>query len=266
MEKSSELPVPANNLEVDEHVPKLHENHCLIGKILSDRPLDQTLVKSFTQREWNCKSGLTVLNIGRNMFVFIFQDKQDLTYVLKNRPWTVMGSLLMLSVCSSDKVPNELIFSYSSFWVQAHGLPMNYLTLENGSKIGALLGVFVCDWQISCRRFLRLRVVVDVRKPILMGFWLKRCGLPNVWVDFKICISFEQISADMEFDQPHDAESISIRIPLQRLIINSIDSTIMLMNCAIICSRITSEDESECNWTRLFFIMSASICSERSFV
>ncbi|KAL0383616.1 UNVERIFIED_CONTAM: hypothetical protein Scaly_0648900 [Sesamum calycinum] len=97
-----------------------------------------------------------------------------------------MGGLLMLSHCTSDKVPNELSFSYSAFWVQAHGLPMNYFTLQNWSTIGALLGVFLhVDCQNSCRRFLRLRVVVDVRKPILTGFWLKRCGLPNVWVDFK---------------------------------------------------------------------------------
>ncbi|KAL0435602.1 UNVERIFIED_CONTAM: hypothetical protein Sradi_0268100 [Sesamum radiatum] len=334
MEKSE---LPDINLELDEHVGrKLYENHCLIGKILSDRPLDQTLVKSFTQREWNCKSGLTVSNIRHNMFVFFFQDKEELSYVLKNRPWTVMGGLLILSHCASDKVPNDLSFSYSAFWVQAHGLPMNYFTLQNGSKIGALLGVFVsADYQISYRRFLRLRVVVDVRKPILTGFWLERCGLPNVWVDFKYeklgvfcyrcgrigknfwscnfpagngkfgpwlradswdhdCAADDQatlrlvdtladrndvttliavkkaktavvdeslnldISANMEFDQPHEAESISTRILLQRFIINSIDSTIMLMNCAIIYSRMTSEDESECNWT-LFFTMSAYV-------
>ncbi|KAK6164465.1 hypothetical protein DH2020_001329 [Rehmannia glutinosa] len=188
MEKSE---LSAIKLEADKEVSKIYENHCLIGKILLLRPVDQTLVKNFTQEEWKCKRGLTVSTISRNMFMFIFQDKEDLASVLKNRPWTIMGGLLMLSVCTSGEVPNELNFSYSAFWVQAHGLPLDYLTNQNGSKIGELLGTFVyTDWEIccgkfSCRKFLRLKVVLDVRKPILTGFWLKRNGLPDVWIDFK---------------------------------------------------------------------------------
>ncbi|KAI3449766.1 hypothetical protein Pfo_006431 [Paulownia fortunei] len=188
MERSE---LSAINLEVDEEVTKEYENQCLIGKILLHRPLDQTLVKSFAEREWKCKRALTVSNISRNMFMFIFQDREDLANVLKNRPWTILGGLLMLTACTSGEVPHELKFSYSAFWVQAHGLPLNYLTLQNGSKIGRLLGILVyterqiCCGKISWRKFLRLRVILDVRKPILTGFWLKRSGLPNIWIDFK---------------------------------------------------------------------------------
>lgn len=180
------------NLRVDEEATKVYETHCLVGKILLHRPIAQALVKSFTHREWKCENGLTVSNISPNMFMFIFQDRDDLANVLKNRPWTIMGGLLVLSPCRSGELPHELKFSYSAFWVQAHGLPLNYLTMENVSKIGEILGVFVStDWDVSCvklscSKYLSLRVIVDVRKPILTGFWLKRHGsMPDIWIDFK---------------------------------------------------------------------------------
>ncbi|KAL7113084.1 hypothetical protein ACP275_04G041700 [Erythranthe tilingii] len=192
MEKT-ELSIPPINLEVDEEVTKVYENQCLIGKILLPWSVDQTLVKSFTHTNWNCRLGLTVTKISRNMFMFVFQDQKDLTNVVKNTPWTIMGTgLMILSTCSSGEVTRELEFSYSPFWVQAHGLPLNYLTRRNGSNVGSILGTFICsDWHVSCvkisdKGYLRLRVSLDVRKPILTGFWLNRPGsLTRVRVDFK---------------------------------------------------------------------------------
>ncbi|KAK4482335.1 hypothetical protein RD792_009488 [Penstemon davidsonii] len=71
---------------------------------------------------------------------------------------------------------------------KAHGLPLHYLTPENGFKIGSFLGVFVCNDKNSLengmdfrKKFIRLRVILDIRKPLVSGFWLKQ----GIWVDFK---------------------------------------------------------------------------------
>ncbi|CAA0832173.1 Unknown protein [Striga hermonthica] len=182
----------AINLETDQELTKIHENNCLIGKILHYKPLDEALVKSFVRGEWKCENGLTVSQISRNLFMFVFQDNKDLANVLNNRPWTIMGGLLMLSACPPGGSPLELSFSRSLFWVQAHGLPADCLTAQIGRSIGQLIKQFVftdcdvvCSGKLPSRNFLRLRVVLDVLKPLATGFWLERAGSHPIWVDFK---------------------------------------------------------------------------------
>ncbi|GER29692.1 nucleic acid binding [Striga asiatica] len=189
MERSQ---LSAKNVETDQELTKIYEKNCLIGKILLYKQLDEALVRSFVRGEWKCENGLTVSQISRNLFMFVFQDKQDLANALKNRPWTIMGGLLMLSACPPGGSPRDLRFSRSLFWVQAHGLPADYLTAQNGPSMGQLVGQFVfTDWEVVCsgklpyRNFLRLRVVLDVLKPLATGFWLERAGSHPIWVDFK---------------------------------------------------------------------------------
>ncbi|EYU46461.1 hypothetical protein MIMGU_mgv1a017699mg [Erythranthe guttata] len=180
------------------------------------------------------------------MFMFVFQDQKDLTNVVKNTPWTIMGTgLMILSTCSSGEVTRELEFSYSPFWVQAHGLPLNYLTRRNGSNVGSILGTFIrSDWHVSCvkisdKGYLRLRVSLDVRKPILTGFWLNRPGsLTRVWVDFK----YENLGL---FCYQCGRMGDSFRTYLM----------IMLRNREIVLSRVTNLDGGEGIWTLLILMV-----------
>ncbi|KAL2540680.1 Uncharacterized protein Adt_01658 [Abeliophyllum distichum] len=190
MDRAKRLAISIN-LKADEEITKKIESNCLIGKIMLHKPLDKNLVESIAKKEWRCKNDFSVACITRNVFMFSFKSIEDLKNVLGNSPWTIRGGLLIISVWCSGKVPREFSFSYSVFWVQVHGLPINYLTRENMTKIGEYLGIFVCadrsvfDGKICWRKFLRLRVILDVRNPILTGFWLRRPGLKDIWIDFK---------------------------------------------------------------------------------
>ncbi|KAL3517694.1 hypothetical protein ACH5RR_020283 [Cinchona calisaya] len=180
------------NLEPDKDITPRVVNSCLIGKIILDRPLDIYEVKCIASLQWKCKEDFTVSYVDRNTFMFSFQDKEDWSKILINVPWNIKGGLLILSPFTSGKIPEELQFSFSPFWVQVHGLPLNYLTKENGLKIAQVLGKFSFldgkkgfDGMVLCRKFLRIRVVLDVRKPLLCGFWVSRTELSDIWIEFK---------------------------------------------------------------------------------
>ncbi|KAL7226425.1 hypothetical protein ACSBR1_021512 [Camellia fascicularis] len=123
--------------------------------------------------------------------MFSFEDRSDWIEVLLNAPWTVKGGLLILSPWSSGKVLPEFHFSCSPIWVQVHGLPIDYLTEENGVKIGRDLGTpirvdkNVFDGRLVWRKFMRIQVIVDIRNPLKTGFHLRRGESPDIWVDFK---------------------------------------------------------------------------------
>ncbi|CAL5436620.1 unnamed protein product [Camellia sinensis] len=132
-----------------------------------------------------------ISEIEKNTSMFSFEDRSDWIEVLLNAPWTVEGGLLILSPWGSGKVLPEFHFSCSPFWVQVHGLPIDYLTKENGVKIGRDLGTLirvdknVFDGRLVWRKFMRIQVIVDIRNPLKTGFHLRRSESPDIWVDFK---------------------------------------------------------------------------------
>lgn len=56
--------------------------------------------------------------------------------VLAKGPWTVRGAHLALKDWRSDKTLDEIDFSFSTFWVQVHGLLAYKYTKENAEFIG----------------------------------------------------------------------------------------------------------------------------------
>lgn len=84
----------------------------------------------------------------------------------------------------------ELDFSSSPFWVQVHGLPLGQMNNKNGSVIASMIGQEVVqgNTSFSSARFqgyLRLRVIIDITKPLKKGFFLKREGKEDLWIKFK---------------------------------------------------------------------------------
>ncbi|RYR29498.1 hypothetical protein Ahy_B01g053906 [Arachis hypogaea] len=76
------------------------------------------------------------------------------------------------------------------FWVQVHGIPVDYMSKETAIHIGNMLGVIaeVEDPKVDGvlrRPFLRIRVSINITKALLTGFWLAREKSSNLWVYFQ---------------------------------------------------------------------------------
>ena len=73
------------------------------------------------------------------------------------------------------------------FWVQAHGVPLEALNAKAATKIGVRIGGLMevedpsVDGQML-RSFLRMRIMIDIQKPLTTGFWVPRRNKGNVWV------------------------------------------------------------------------------------
>ncbi|KAI9089571.1 hypothetical protein K1719_029176 [Acacia pycnantha] len=87
------------------------------------------------------------------------------------------------------KASEEFVFSHSPFWIQIHNVPLEALCLENAISIGGNVGeVLVAEDPHYngryFRNFLRVRVMVDLRKALVPGFWLpKPDGVIVLWKD-----------------------------------------------------------------------------------
>ncbi|RYR64624.1 hypothetical protein Ahy_A03g010693 [Arachis hypogaea] len=75
-------------------------------------------------------------------------------------------------------------------WVQIHGLPLSYITRKTAETIGRKIGTVMEAENPRLndtlqRTFLRVRVTMNITKPLPTGFWLAAQEHQTLWVDFK---------------------------------------------------------------------------------
>ena len=131
-----------------------------------------------------------VSSIDKNVFLFSFNHEVDVLWVWERRPWSFKGEHLILKKYDPEWSLNEVDFSTTDFWVQSHGLPLNRQFDSSVRKIRRMIGE-VLDVDLigsgvgSCKRFVRVRVRLDVHRPLPMGFPLDRKPIHPLWIQFK---------------------------------------------------------------------------------
>jgi hypothetical protein len=79
-------------------------------------------------------------------------------------------------------------FTSSPFWIQIHDMPLICMTKSIGSKIGESLGILeAVDTEgegVEWGSVLRIRVIIDIQKPLERGRSLTIAGKSH-WVNFK---------------------------------------------------------------------------------
>ncbi|KAL7174007.1 hypothetical protein ACSBR2_033289 [Camellia fascicularis] len=86
-----------------------------------------------------------------------------------------MGNLLVLKPLILGIPVASMEFIWSPFWVQVHGLPLEKLTKNNGEIIGKKIRCLIkveahYNVLLLYKNFLRIRVELDITKPIPRGF------------------------------------------------------------------------------------------------
>ncbi|KAI9098425.1 hypothetical protein K1719_025050 [Acacia pycnantha] len=179
----------------------------LIGKILSSKSYTRSAIERILQKAWNLQSGLDVIEVTGNAFLFNFSEEEELNRILQGRPWSINGFLLNLMERPKYKQCEDFDFSRCPIWIQIHNVPMEAMCLENAIRIGGYVeevmlvenphhnGRFV-------RNFMRVRVVIDLRKSLASGFWLDKPYGDKFWIDIrfeklqKFCYSCGKIGHD----------------------------------------------------------------------
>ncbi|KAI8005551.1 hypothetical protein LOK49_LG07G03173 [Camellia lanceoleosa] len=92
----------------------------------------------------------------------------------------------MLKEFNGDLQPLDITFSTMAFWVHVSNLPLISMARDVGVLLGNQLGGFVDmeygDGGITWGRTLRLRVEINIAKPLRRGLKLTLSGRESVWV------------------------------------------------------------------------------------
>lgn len=89
----------------------------------------------------------------------------------------------------------EIDLKMSIFWVQIHGLPLEYMTTANAERRARKLGNFIqveqaTDMKVILRKYMRVQVEINVENPLPDGFPLSRPRKQATWISF----TYERLS------------------------------------------------------------------------
>lgn len=126
--------------------------------------------------------------LGDNLFLIEFKNSRDKERVLKGRPWVFEGALFLVEDFDGRLSPSKISFDRASFWVRMLHLPLVCMGKEVGKKIGASVRVVeevdtdadVVGWG----KFLRVKILIDLSKPLSRGRMLKLQG-ESTWIAFQ---------------------------------------------------------------------------------
>nr|POE46675.1 hypothetical protein CFP56_61816 [Quercus suber] len=193
------------NLEV---VPTSNEDskNLLIGKILSSKAFSKSLVKEILIKAWNVINDVEVSAVDKNIFMFSFKH---------------------------ELIVSEVDFSFTEFWIQIHGLPLNRRSKENVLKIGSMAGRALDTNLVGpgsgvWSRNVRVRVEIDVSCPlvpgVISGFYGKWLKADND--KFRLGINLENLLNPNRLEMEATTSDSQSLVPNNRsnLIQNAMDS------------------------------------------
>ncbi|KAK3198734.1 hypothetical protein Dsin_022149 [Dipteronia sinensis] len=157
---------------------------CLVGKVLKQKLVNREVFINVMRKIWKVNGGIEIEPIAGNVFAFYFSTLEDRQRILKGGPWSFDGASILFEKPAGVGELRDMGFKLVDFWVQIHNIPLLCLTEEIGLFMGNMIGV-VHDVDLGAvvdgaSRFLRMRVTVEVDKP------LQRCLLVDLLGNGKV--------------------------------------------------------------------------------
>jgi hypothetical protein len=161
---------------------------CLVGKLLADRVVAKDFLRGPLLRMWKPGGPVSFKGLGENIFLVEFDNEWDKTKVMEGRPWLFDGNLVSLNDFDGLTPPNQMNFDKASFWVRMYNLPLACMGRDIGVKIGSSVGVVkevdLVDDDIGWGEYLRVRILLDLKKPLARGRLL-HLQSKSLWIAFK---------------------------------------------------------------------------------
>jgi hypothetical protein len=161
---------------------------CVVGKLLADRILGKEILKTPLVRAWQPTGWVSFKTLGPNLFLIEFEHREDKIQIMEGRPWKVDSDLFSMADFDGRTPPSELEFEKAEFWVRMLNMPLACMSREMGQRIGASMGtvvdVDVDEDGVGWGEFLRVRIVLDLTKPLSRGRFL-RLRDRTIWITFK---------------------------------------------------------------------------------
>ncbi|CAL1383219.1 unnamed protein product [Linum trigynum] len=161
----------------------------LLGRLFIENRPSLAVIHKIVTGAWECRKKVQVMEAEMGLLQFLFDDTEDMEWVLKRTPWPVKDRVLHLQRWSpvSEEVFDSL--GFVPFSVQMWGIPSHCRTIAFGrrvaeSKLGEVLDVGLFGIKGESDQFLKARVKINVLQPLRSQIWASNEVAGKFWVTF----------------------------------------------------------------------------------
>lgn len=173
----------------EKEVQQTKTTYVLVGRFLTDRTINFNAMQNVLASLWRPREGMEVHDIGGHRYSFVFYHPFDLQKVLEGGPWAFENNLLIYHKLKDDEDPHLVKLHKFDMWVQIYDLPRGFVSENILSNIGKFIGEFIKadptnitgGWSM----YKRIRVTMNLEKPLRRKMKIKREGGDWNWVNFK---------------------------------------------------------------------------------
>ncbi|GLT93959.1 hypothetical protein SLE2022_117240 [Rubroshorea leprosula] len=160
---------------------------CIVGTVLTQKRYNMEAMESTLAGVWRPVKGMHMRILGYNHFALYFFHPVDMNRVMATGPWCFADHVMVLKEAQGGTLVSKDELFEVPFWIQIHGLPPGRITEATGRRIGVELGhlleVDTGNGHVWGLDFIRVRVLIDSRKPLHRGLKLSLKG-DMLWVSF----------------------------------------------------------------------------------
>ncbi|XP_031096904.1 uncharacterized protein LOC116001154 [Ipomoea triloba] len=180
---SMHLPNVTLDTEADE------VGYYAVGRLVTAKNVRFSYFQDTMASIWQPAMGVTMRQLDSKRYLIRFYHEGDLNRVLNDGPWTYEQCLLVMRKLLPPAEPETVQLNEAEFWVQIHSLPVGFRSDVVIKAIGSFLGSWVKsddkNFDGSMRTFYRIRVTLDITKPLKKQMKLKRDNGEWSVVDFR---------------------------------------------------------------------------------
>ena len=163
--------------------------YVLAARFFMSRVLNMEAIARTFKLLWHTKKGFEVRDMGDHKILFVFSEASDVDKVLMGEPRSFDKSLVALKRVQRHTDLKGLIFDSTSFWIQGLDLLLNNMILgvvkDIISMVGTVINCEAEDEEYVGGNFMRVRVNIDITKPLCRGRKLALSNGDESWVSFK---------------------------------------------------------------------------------
>ncbi|XP_074360199.1 uncharacterized protein LOC141700300 [Apium graveolens] len=251
--------------DVPENDIKKGMERCLVGSFVTNRKVNFMAMQDTFSLIWRPVKGVFMEETNQtNMFLFKFFHDRDMQRVLDDEPWTFNQQVLLLKKFNVDEQLKDIKLSELYMWVQVYDVPIGFKSEFILKSIGNFVGRYMesnsRNFKGMFRNLLRIRIAVDIGRPLKKQMRIKKLGGEWIWIQFKyerlpsFCFYCGKIGhtekfGEVLFDNPQGHEvrkyDSSLRAPLRNQGVSKENQWIRGVDGAVLVPARTNDKERD---------------------
>ncbi|XP_074310242.1 uncharacterized protein LOC141646048 [Silene latifolia] len=165
----------------------IDESLTLLGQLQDQRYLDIARILDIVTAKWKLNGTVSVRRF-EPYYLFSFSANQDYNYFRQRQTVNFDGSLLVFRPITPTSTPDNLLFHIVPLWIRVKHLPFHLMNTSVAafllSHVGDIYEEETYPSLLPPRNFVRVKVWIDLSKPLIPGCYLALNDREQQWISF----------------------------------------------------------------------------------